>query len=238
MVYDIAEPSGRRQRRVGHLVCTLTPVARRASAGALACGNMTRFPLIAMATAALLAAGCEHPTVEERIAALPLPIASFKTDPYIQVAADLQALGRDAGCAALLRAATNTSASGSYALSPIFVLHRMLFTNTTSGDFRAPLIGGFTFVGDSTDSDWPLRPIALVDGIPFVVARRFFLSGTPEPPEAYLRYCLSECTWSSTKFSPRNKHQKNTALAKLIASKNWQTPLDQWERDYLKAQLR
>jgi hypothetical protein len=203
----------------------------------LANGNMMRLPFIAMAVAAVLVTACKNSTIDEKIAALPPMIGAYKVDPYIEVAAELEGLGRELASSALLRAATNNS--GPQILGyQVYVLCRMVFTNKPAGQFRRPGIGAATFIGDTSYSDWPLEPIELVDGIPFVVVNRLQLSGQMEPADAYVRYCMSTCTWSSTKSSAKARGQKDAALAKFVASAKWRTPLAKSDRDYLAAQLR
>jgi hypothetical protein len=197
---------------------------------------MKPFPLIVMVAAAAFTAGCNRPTVVERIVALPPIIQAYKADPYIEVAAELQSLGRETACSALLAAAAKPSSFPQYS---IYVLCRMVFTNNPGGTFRRPGLGAATFVGETTYSDCPLEPIEIVDGVPFVIAIRYQIGGGQmEPPSDYVRYCMTECIWSSTKFTPRTRRQKETALAKLLISRKWRNVLSQSDRDYLADQLR
>ncbi|MEI6783588.1 MAG: hypothetical protein WCQ21_22075 [Verrucomicrobiota bacterium] len=196
---------------------------------------MTRFLFFSITAAAVLVVGCRHPTLEDRILALPSTSEGYRADPYIELAAELQTSGRDSACAALLRVGTNANPIQGF---PVYVLCRMVFTNRPTGDFYRPSLGAVSFLGDTADSDWPLEPIELIDGIPFVVTTRYMIQGQIELPAAYVRYCMNSCAWSSAKFTPRTKGQKKAALAKLLASKKWRTPLSQGERDYLADQLR
>ncbi len=194
---------------------------------------MTRLALIGIVAALPLALGCNRPTLGKRIAALPGFMTDYRVDPYIKVAAKLQALGPSAGPAELLRAATNSPTG-----LPVFILCRMVFTNKSGGDFGLPRIGAFDFIGGTSSSDWPLAPIEVVDSIPFLVAKRWQVSGQMEPADEYVRSCMKTCSWSPTKFGPRTKDQKTAALAKLLASPKWRAPITKWDSDYLEAQLR
>jgi len=79
-----------------------------------------RFRFIVMAVTAILAVGCKQSTIQERILTLPPPFTAYKVDPYIQVAAELQSLGREAACSVMSQAGTNATC---FQELPIFVLN-------------------------------------------------------------------------------------------------------------------
>ena len=130
----------------------------------------------------------------------------------------------------------------------IAILCRMLFVSRPGADFENPGLGGTIVLGDhpkissSADSvfkKWPLEPIEIVDGIPFVVVEGLVYEGSLDPwgTELYVRYCATNCNWSPTQFTPKTKEEKDAALHKLISSPKWQRPLGRRERDYLRKQL-
>jgi len=130
----------------------------------------------------------------------------------------------------------------------IAILCRMLFVPRQGSDFEKPGLGGTIVLGDhpkpssSADSvfkKWPLEPIEIVDGIPFVVVWGLVYEGWVDPggTERYVRYCATNCDWSNTQFRAKTKEQKEAALKKLISSSKWERPLEQGERDFLKGQL-
>jgi hypothetical protein len=138
---------------------------------------------------------------------------AYRVDPYIQVAHRLQVMGKAAACKKLL--ALSDSEHSDYD-EKIAVLCRMLFAKRLGSDFRPAGIGDFIFFGGTDSSDWPLAPIEIIDGVPFDITWGYTLHGNSEPPQEYIRYCMSNCTWSEIKFEHKTKHQKNEALAKLL----------------------
>ena len=132
----------------------------------------------------------------------------------------------------------------------IAVLCRMLFTRRPGLDFHGAGLGGPAFLGRDRDrsinsiSDpifekWPLEPIELVDGVPFAVVSGYSYEGwfDPRGAELYVRYCATNCAWSSTRFTTKTREQKETALRKLLSSPRWERPLEAWEREYLTKQV-
>ncbi len=167
------------------------------------------------------------------LASLPDPqSAKYKAGPYISTAARLQEMRREAACQALLQAAKTSREN-----QQIIVLCRMLFTKRSGSEFRRPLIGGARFFGATDYPHWPLEPIELVDGVPFLITQGYVLAGVPEPAHAYLQYCMANCDWSTIRFREPTVTQKRGALAKLVASRKWKRPLDTYERDFLSAQI-
>jgi hypothetical protein len=157
----------------------------------------------------------------------------FKADDYVSAAIELQKLGHDPACQKLLRSAQSTGAGLN-----IPPLCRMLFCKRPNSEFRRAAKGGAQFLGDTDYSDWPLEPIALVDGVPFLITQGYVLAGFPESDEAYVRYCITECDWSTEIFSEPTREQKRDALAKLLASGKWKRPLNKQEQDFLADQVR
>jgi hypothetical protein len=183
-----------------------------------------------MAFIALVAAG--H-TASLDVASLPsLQQQGFKVTPYVQAAAALQDMGRDAACQALSRAAETNEAN-----QQIIILCRMLFTARGTNEFRRPGIGMPQCIGGSDYLDWSLEPIELVDGIPFAIAQGYSGGGRPESAQDYLHYCIANCAWSPVHFRDPTGKEKRDALAKLVASGKWKRPLYASEREFLSAQI-
>jgi hypothetical protein len=155
---------------------------------------------------------------------LPAPSLSekgggYKADPYIRAASILQKTEREKAINKLQELAK---------VQGVIVLCRMLFTSKPGSEFRRPLLGAPEFIGagpwspwtgDANLHDWPLEPIALVDGVPFLIVGGYWGTGVAEPPEQYLRYCLEECAWSTYQFELKSDAQKAAALKKLLSSK-------------------
>ncbi len=158
----------------------------------------------------------------------------FKAGDYVSAAIELQKLGHDPACQKLLQSARSTNAES----LEIPALCRMLFCKRPDSEFRRPRKGCAQFLADTDYSDWPLEPIALVDGVPFLITQGYVLGGFPESDEAYLRYCITECDWSTEIFREPTREQKRDALAKLLASSKWKRPLNKQEQDFLAEQVK
>jgi hypothetical protein len=116
------------------------------------------------------------------------------------------------------------------------ILCRMLFTRRGKHLFRRPQIGE-PFFGGEVSHDWPLAPIALIDGVPFLVVDSYFLRGSSETAKEYLAYCLAECDWSPVHYTEKKPSQLGAALEKLLADKNWQRKIKDREKNFLTDQI-
>jgi len=150
----------------------------------------------------------------------------YKVDPYINAAIDLQALGKDRAIQVLHALARR----GEYS---VFVLCRMLFTNKGNARFRGPALGGDIF-----NDAWPLEPIEIVGGVPFLIVRGYALGGRAETPGMYLYYCVCNCEWNPYHFQKKTEAEKQEALQKLLSSPKWKKFLDNETRAFLAAQIK
>jgi hypothetical protein len=157
----------------------------------------------------------------------------YRVDPYLRVVASLQALGQTRAERLLL-----SLARGEHQNDSVFFLCRMLYVPKEKAKFRRPMVGGASFLGGTDYGDWPLEPITLVDGIPFLITRGYALGGEPELPERYVRYCIQNCDWHSIPFQPKSEREKKQALEKLLASRKWKTPLEPHEKEFLAEQIK
>ena len=92
-------------------------------------------------------------------------------------------------------------------------------------------------MGDSAISDWPLEPVEMVHGVPFLITRGFWLGGLPEAPDWYLSYCETNCVWSSYRFRTETQQEMNEAFQSLLMSPKWKAPLNNDERAFLELQI-
>ena len=164
----------------------------------------------------------------------PISAHQFKVDDYIRAAISLQAMGRDAACQALL-ASAKTNAPRDYRY---FVLCRMLFTQRGTNVFQVPFRGGCVYyIGGA--GDWPLDPIALVDGVPFFLTGSCGYSGSrsAETVESYLNYCMTNCNWNAYTFHEVTAGQKRDALAKLLSSDKAKQPLKDLTKEFFQSQI-
>jgi hypothetical protein len=157
-----------------------------------------------------------------------LDFDTFRADTYIQVAVELQAIGRQG---ALRRLHTMALDRNSY--STVLILCRMLFTQGVRSNLRAPRLGMPIYFGGTNDADWPVAPIEVVDGIPFLITTGYFLAGVAESAESYLRYSESEGDWSGVHYTIKTAQEKQGALTKLLASPKWKT----WDDAYVRMEF-
>lgn len=179
--------------------------------------------------------GCANHKPETQISLSELPsiwTGHFKVSPYLQAAVALQSLGHTAALERLHALAQSRDAD-----ARVIILCRMLFTPRAGSDFRRPRIGAARFFDGTDYSDWPLEPIELVDGVPFLITRGYMLGGLAEPDEWYLRYCEKDCEWSSFRYSIKTERQEREALGALLASPKWKKPLDTYEQSVLEGQI-
>ncbi|MFN0111595.1 MAG: hypothetical protein ACKVZH_22265 [Blastocatellia bacterium] len=118
----------------------------------------------------------------------------------------------------------------------LIALARMLFTKKTS-EFRRARIGAPGFFGKTSFDDWPLDPIEIVDGVPFIVVNGYTLGGFPEPACWYIEYCIENCNWNNYKFTPKTNELKQAALDKLLVSPKWKSSLSEYDKKFLSAQI-
>jgi hypothetical protein len=114
----------------------------------------------------------------------------------------------------------------------------MLFIKRSGSTFSRPSLGHPLLFGNTKIPDWPLEPIELVDGVPFLITQGYFCEGRSSSPEYYLDYCIQNCDWNSFRFKPRKGTEKEKALDRLLASKKWRSPLSQYERDFFSDQIK
>ena len=98
-----------------------------------------------------------------------------------------------------------------------YALCRMLFKAAEGETFREPMLGQSVHV---TDGQWPLSPIKMQNGVPFVIAAAYNLGGTPESPLSYLIYCLVACEWSGHEYEPATRQEIAQAAEALIVTHN------------------
>ena len=159
----------------------------------------------------------------------------YRVDPYIAAAGKLKAVGKDEAAKLLKAAAIKDSASPP---DPVLYLCRMLFTAKKGKEFRRPMIGAPHCLGGSDWKDWPLEPIEIVDGVPFLIVSGYTLGGVSEPTVKYLEYCSKECEWGSADHRAKSGAEKKAALEKLLSSKKWKRPLEDWEKEFLSSQIK
>jgi hypothetical protein len=165
---------------------------------------------------------------------LALPTDEYHVDPYLRSAQALQALGNEKASALLQELASKDS----WPFTRTLTLCRMLFKAKPKETFRSAAIGAASFPGGTEAEDWPLDPIEIVDGIPFLIANGDVIAGFPEPPSNYLRYCVSKCEWNSVRYKPKSKEEKRKALDKLLSYPKLKGKLGKEERNWFEEQIK
>jgi hypothetical protein len=208
-----------------------------------------------LATAIGILAGCAHNSQlsTHAISLADLPIidgGKYKVDPYIEAARELQAAGKQKACLRMILLVRSHKGSLDVGnRERIGVLCRMLFIQRAGTDFEGPFLGDPVFLGSRRTGraesinhilkKWPLEPIELVDDVPFAVVYGFFYEGIWDSSgtESYVRYCMTNCDWSSTRFNAKAKQQKEAAFRKLLSSPKWGGPLEGWAKEFLTKQI-
>jgi hypothetical protein len=161
-----------------------------------------------------------------------LQMAQYRVEPYLKAAIYLQNKGEQDAIALLKDFAANYTYE-----NQIIVLCRMLFEKKENGEFRRPMIGGAVFFGATDYDDWLKEPIEIVDGIPFVITRGYFLGGLPESAAAYLEYCEDNCQWNELIYILPSQDEKEGALKKILELDKWIEPLSQYDVQFFMDQL-
>jgi hypothetical protein len=160
--------------------------------------------------------------------------ADYKVDNYIHAAMSLQAMGKEAGCQTLMGLQTNRNISD----TRVFVLCRMLFTQRGTNEFRAPFLHNPRTLLGGGIGNWPLNPIALIDGIPFCLNAGEGRDGAQaESAAEYLSYCMANRDWSTNAFHQVTAQEKRDALVKLFSLKQVQQPVTDFARKFYTAQI-
>lgn len=156
----------------------------------------------------------------------------FTSAPYVALAVQLQILGKDKGVAKLRGWAETRKHD-----EQVIVLCRMLFEPGKGGEFLPPRLGGPGFLAGTGAEDWPLEPIAIIDGIPFRIVTGYMLAGEAEGGLSYLDYCLAHTNWSIRRYRIVTDETIKAAFEKLKQSPKWKRPLTEWELSLLGKQI-
>jgi hypothetical protein len=157
-------------------------------------------------------------------------------DPYLAAAVNLQMVGQEMAVK-LLKDFSNSAPLDKRAI----VLCRVLFAARQGETFRRASSGipsSLGELGTQRAEDWPLEPIELVDGVPFLIVRGYSLGGYPELASDYLDYCIKNCKWSTFKYSPKNAEEKQRALDKLVGYLRFKARLPEADENFLSAQIK
>lgn len=159
-------------------------------------------------------------------------VDNFRSDACLTVCSALQALPVDER----IRRLEEFAASAEQELA-VIVICRMLFQARDGGEFRGAFLGAGFGLGGTDNASWPLEPIVISHGVPFLVIRGYVGGGSIETAYDYLRYCLSNCVWTETRYKREAPAVRLAALAELIRSTPWRKPLSVAEINILINQI-
>jgi hypothetical protein len=162
-------------------------------------------------------------------------LTNYNATPYIQTAQELQNFGREKAEKILI----SLTATSNFKNDQAYILCRMLYSKPTSSEFREPWIGHINCMGGTSEKDWPLNPIEVIDGVPFMIVaeyREFY--GGMESPAQYVEYCRTNCIWNESRYTAKIKEERMIALQKFIKSPKWKRPLNADEIEWLTLQIK
>lgn len=158
---------------------------------------------------------------------------NYRATPYIEMAVQLQKMGRDEACKWLLEEMDTKPYTNKWASDyshQMAVLGRMLFTNVGPA-----LLGGMPVY--LPNEPWQTEPIEVMDGVPFSVVTGFEFSSHPQSGKSYLSYCMTYGGWNSFPFEIKTDKQKREALGNMLALTKWTRSLEDHELECLRKQI-
>ncbi|HYV37087.1 MAG TPA: hypothetical protein VE988_15380 [Gemmataceae bacterium] len=176
----------------------------------------------------------EAQNIEATLKTLPkfYNVRDYRAEPYIRAARALQDMGQEKACEELRKLAKTYQFE-----DQVFILCRMLFTAKANQEFRSPALGQPHFLDGTKFTDWPLTPITIVDGVPFLIVYGYSLNGKPERADGYLEDCIKNCDWNRTQFQMLNQQVKLNALKKLLAAREEKGGLGEGDAVWLANQI-
>ena len=158
----------------------------------------------------------------------------YEVKPYVEAVIRLQSMGQQRSEQCMVKYARQNKWSG----DQIYILCRMLYTKPIASDFKSPPLGLPSCIGGTNYKNWPLNPIEIVDGVPFLIATGFSLYGAGGTPLDYISYCMTNCEWNTFLYKSKSDEELKTALNKMLNSSKWNRPLREDEKQGLSLQIR
>jgi hypothetical protein len=156
----------------------------------------------------------------------------FKVEAYLQAAKALQAMRKEKAAKTLLSLAEKDNEG------KVSILCRLLFRPKKGTKFRDPGLGGMMCIGGTKTEDWPAAPLAIQEGVPFLIAIGFKFGGERGNSVKDVTHCIEICDWVDTTFGQITPQMQQEALANLMRSRKWQQPLLPSEKAFLRDQLK
>jgi hypothetical protein len=161
-------------------------------------------------------------------------LKAFKSDRFLEVGEHLQFLGKKEACECLAELG-----STSEDVITIVIFCRMLFHPPEKRPMPELTVGDPRFLGRTNKEHWPLEPIEIIDGVPFLIVRSY-ITGTfrVDAGKRYVDWYVEHWHWRESKYSKKSEKQKEVALEKLISKTRWVEPLSSYERAFLVDQIK
>jgi hypothetical protein len=175
---------------------------------------------------ALMDSGCGMTQAlgEEVVRLDVLDLKDVSPDVMAKSANALIALGRDKATAFLRGSAKRDPTAANYSRinERIGWLCRLVFEPAPEKQLRAPFFGGLELPYHTMPlKEWPQFPLAVSDGVIFVLAEGYTLAGEPEDPWHYIEYCKENGHFREQQFNVPKRADAQHALKSLLASERW-----------------
>lgn len=157
---------------------------------------------------------------------------NYKCESYIELASYIQSLETKQAIVVL----TEYAKIAKYE-DQMIVLTKMLFESKNDSPLRRPMIGGAIFLGNTTYDDWTNEPIEIINNVPFLITRGYFLGGLPESSLHYIEYCVENGVWTAVSYKTQTKDELNAALKTLLDSAKWKKELSKDEIAFFESQI-
>jgi len=135
----------------------------------------------------------------------------------------------DPGLAGLIRVAGRESSAMSFGLC------RLVFAARETEAMREPYAGLPFMLGQTEATDWPLMPICLHQGVPFLIVKGRLVGGQPEDGADYLAYCLKFCRREPQSIRKPGEELRSIAQD-FVRHGPWRRPLMDDEESFILAQ--
>lgn len=106
----------------------------------------------------------------------------------------------------------------------ISILSTLLWRNGASPPLRRIMFGGLISVPERSmkDEDWPMLPICLSEGVPFLLGSGYVSAGKgPESGVDYLSYCKNNGKFRQQPYPIPTRREAERAVTSLFASEKW-----------------
>jgi hypothetical protein len=173
-------------------------------------------------------------TIEEEIEAHIRARWLFRSTDVLAMCVELQRMRQEFAIDALMRMAVTEDTPSNLRT---IVLCRMLFRPRDATRMREPLVGSPWFLGETNSDDWPLEPIHIWKGVPFMITWGYSLSGIAESAPQYLAYCIQNGVWNDEAFVIPARDQLKAIAEEFIQKGPWRRPLDEREKKFIRAQV-